>query len=176
MDNKNSFLLNESLIFQQWVGKLHQIKQDTIFLSHIVKKNSNHIYKRRILEQSAHVHYFSNDNTCVIPIKDPICYLRKDVDVQELNKLKYGEYVPEIVLDLHGFTQTQAKQELGNLFFVSEKENCSCACVIHGHGKDILKKQVPLWLSKHPSIKAFHVAPKHFGYNAAIILLIDINK
>ncbi len=59
-----------------------------------------------------------------------------------------------------GFTQQQAKQELGALIAACRREHVFCACVMHGHGKHILKQQTPLWLAQHPHIMAFHQAPK----------------
>ena len=94
-------------------------------------------------------------------------YVRSDVSHFELKKLRRGDYSPELFLDLHGLTQQQAKQELGALIAACRREHVFCACVMHGHGKHILKQQTPLWLAQHPHIMAFHQAPKEYGGDAA---------
>ncbi len=43
-----------------------------------------------------------------------------------------------------------------------------------GHGKYILKQQPPLWLTHHPYVMAFHQAPKMFGGDAALLVLVLI--
>lgn len=51
-----------------------------------------------------------------------------------------------------------------------------CACVMHGHGKHILKQQTPLWLAQHPHVMAFHQAPKEYGGDAALLVLIEVDE
>lgn len=53
---------------------------------------------------------------------------------------------------------------------------CFCACVMHGHGKHILKQQTPLWLAQHPHVMAFHQAPKEYGGDAALLVLIEVEE
>ena len=103
-------------------------------------------------------------------------YLRADVSHFELKKMRRGDYSPELFLDLHGLTQQQAKQELGALIAACRREHVFCACVMHGHGKHILKQQTPLWLAQHPHVMAFHQAPKEYGGDAALLLLIEVEE
>ncbi|CAL4318958.1 UPF0115 protein YfcN [Buchnera aphidicola (Eriosoma lanigerum)] len=180
MNKKTTIPISEKLIFRQWLGKTRKIIQDKIFPKKIVKR-ANHILKRKQSEESAHSYYFSCRNVSHLLIDNsilvdaPVCYIRKNVHMNELKKLKLGKYIPEIFLDLHGLTQNQAKIELGKLFFMCQQEKFSCACIIHGHGKNILKQQIPFWLLQHPLIKAFHSAPKRFGSSAAIFILMDVH-
>lgn len=104
----------------------------------------------------------------------PTRYVRPGSSPYELKKLRRGDYSPELFLDLHGLTQLQAKQELGALIAACKREHVHCACVMHGHGKHILKQQTPLWLAQHPDVLAFHQAPKEWGGNAAILLLVEL--
>lgn len=73
-------------------------------------------------------------------------------------------------------TQLQAKQELGALIAACRREHVFCACVMHGHGKHILKQQTPLWLAQHPHVMAFHQAPKEYGGDAALLVLIEVEE
>ena len=56
------------------------------------------------------------------------------------------------------------------------REHVFCACVMHGHGKHILKQQTPLWLAQHPHVMAFHQAPKEYGGDAALLVLIEVEE
>ena len=47
---------------------------------------------------------------------------------------------------------------------------------MHGHGKHILKQQTPLWLAQHPHVMAFHQAPKEYGGDAALLVLIEVDE
>ncbi len=55
------------------------------------------------------------------------------------------------------------------------REHVFCACVMHGHGKR-LKRQTPLWLAQHPHVMAFHQAPKEYGGDAALLVLIEVEE
>ena len=56
------------------------------------------------------------------------------------------------------------------------REHVFCACVMHDHGKHILKQQTPLWLAQHPHVMAFHQAPKEYGGDAALLVLIEVDE
>lgn len=106
----------------------------------------------------------------------PLRYLRNDVKTYELQKLKNGYYIPEIFLDLHGLTQQEAKNELSLLILNCFQKQIFCANIITGHGRYILKNKTPFWLAQHPQVMAFHQAPKIFGGQAAILVLIETQE
>ncbi|MGK3295951.1 Smr/MutS family protein, partial [Escherichia coli] len=39
-----------------------------------------------------------------------------------------------------------------------------------------LKQQTPLWLAQHPHVMAFHQAPKEYGGDAALLVLIEVEE
>ncbi|XBC38805.1 MAG: endonuclease SmrB [Buchnera aphidicola (Melaphis rhois)] len=171
---KKQLLFHEDwFLFYQGLKGFQKMKQDTIFHMRYHKEKKNMVLKKSVFEQDAHCHYFSSNKPKMLINLDPIYYIRDNSYLNELKKLKVGAYIPDIILDLHGLTQYQAKRKLGELIHICYKKNFFCANVIHGHGKNILKRQIPLWLSKHPDIIAFHQAPKMFGSDAAILVLID---
>ncbi len=92
-------------------------------------------------EQADNSHYFSDEFQPLLNTEGSTKYVRADVSHFELKKLRRGDYSPELLLDLHGLTQQQAKQELGALIAACRREHVFCACVMHGHGKHILKQQ-----------------------------------
>ncbi|CAL4318985.1 endonuclease SmrB [Buchnera aphidicola] len=173
MENNKTFLLSDFSLFRKSLKGINEIKQDTIFhYKNSYEKNSVFL-KRKIFEHDLNSHLLSNSKLTHKVKNNPISYVRNISEKNKLKKIKKGKYIPEITLDLHGLNQLQAKKELGILISVCLEENIFCACIIHGHGKNILKKQTSFWLSQHPDIIAFCQAPKSLGNSAALIVLID---
>ncbi|QCI15790.1 endonuclease SmrB [Buchnera aphidicola] len=175
--NKNiRYTFHKNYLFRQYLNDTREIVQDTIFHSPINKKKNTNIVRNRIIfEQDANSHYFTFRNKKNLFKDNPISYIRHKNLNNVLKNLKKGKYNPDIFLDLHGLTQYQAQKALGELIATCQKEKIFCAHVMHGYGKHVLKKQTPFWLSQHPDIIAFHEAPKFFGSDAAIIVIIEIN-
>lgn len=160
MKKKTSLSDEDQALFRQLMTGTRQIKQDTIVHRPLRKKITEVPPKRLLQEQADNSHYFSDEFQPLLNTEGAVKYVRPDVSHFELKKLRRGDYSPELFLDLHGLTQQQAKQELGALIAACRREHVFCACVMHGHGKHILKQQTPLWLAQHPHIMAFHQAPK----------------
>jgi len=165
----------ELALFNSIIVNTKKIKQDTVV--HSSKKQSKVaiIEKKQQQEKNNNEFYFS-DNFQPLLQDDPIRYSREDAELNDIKKLKRGFYEPEFFLDLHGLTQNEAKKEIAALITVCIKERASCACVMYGHGKNILKKQTPMWLAQHPDVICFHQAPKEFGGDAALLVLFDLEK
>lgn len=176
MKKKPSLSEEDQTLFRELMRGTRQIKQDTIVHSPPRKKPSDVPPKRLLQEQVDNSHYFSDEFQPLLNSDGPMRYVRPGVDHFELKKLRRGDYSPELFLDLHGLTQMQAKQELGALIAACRREHVFCACVMHGHGKHILKQQTPLWLAQHPHVMAFHQAPKEYGGDAALVVLIEVEE
>ena len=71
------------------------------------------------------------------------------------------------------FDCQQAKLEIAALLEACRRQQIRCACVMHGHGKNVLKQKVPLWLAQHPLVEAVHQAPREWGGDAALLVLIE---
>ncbi len=176
MKNKYSLDEEEISLFQQSVAGTKRINQDTVLHSSRRKKTSYIAPERIQQEQIDASYYFSDEFQPNLDTEGPTRYVREDTNHYELKKLRRGDYSPELFLDLHGLTQMQAKQEIGALIAACRREHVYCACIMHGHGKRILKQQTPLWLAQHPDIIAFHQAPKEWGGNAALLMLIELDE
>lgn len=150
MKKKASLSEEEQALFRQLMTGTRKLKQDTVVHPPTRKKVSEVPVKRLIQEQADNSHYFSDEFQPLLNTEGPVKYVRDDVSHFELKKIRRGDYSPELFLDLHGLTQMQAKQELGALIAACRREHVFCACVMHGHGKHILKQQTPLWLAQHP--------------------------
>lgn len=135
--------------------------------------------KVEVVEKAVQVEadsYFSDTYQPLLPVEGPMRWMRPDCDSFEVKRLRRGDYVPDLLLDLHGYRQSEAKLEIAALIHACIKEHIQCCCVMHGYGTGILKQQVPMWLAQHPQIKAFHQAPKEWGGDAALLVLVDIGE
>ncbi|AAO26827.1 hypothetical protein bbp_092 [Buchnera aphidicola str. Bp (Baizongia pistaciae)] len=172
MNKSDSLLSKDLFLLYQEFSEIRKIKQDTVFQSRRFKLVQDIKIKKNMYEQDIHYHYLSCQKFQISFNHDSIFYLRNKNYFDVLKKLKIGKYVPEIILDVHGLNQDQAKRKLGELLNICHKENLFCASVIHGHGRNILKNKIPIWLSRHPSVIAFYKIPKKFGRSTAILFLI----
>lgn len=127
-------------------------------------------------ESAQREHFFSDQFEPHIADEGPTRYIRDGVSPYELKKLRRGDYEPELMLDLHGLTQEVAKVEISALIAECRKQHIRCCNVMHGHGKNILKRQLPMWLAQHPDIEAFHQATKMWGGSAAISILVELTS
>ncbi len=174
MKNKPPLSQDELQLFRDSVTGAKKLRQDTIVHRPPKPKTKQAPPQRLLQEQVDASFYFSDEFQPQLDEDGPTRYVRPGASPFELKKLRRGDYVPDLFLDLHGLTQLQAKQELGALIAACKREHVYCACVMHGHGKHILKQQTPLWLAQHPDVLAFHQAPKEWGGSAAILLLVEL--
>ncbi len=176
MKKKTPLSADDQNLFRDLMSGTKKLAQDTIVHRPVRKKVQVIPVKRLLQEQADASHYFSDEFQPRLATEGPTRYVREDVSHFELKKIRRGDYPPELFLDLHGLTQLQAKQELGALIAACRREHVFCACVMHGHGKHVLKQQSPLWLAQHPHVMAFHQAPKEYGGDAALLVLIEIEE
>jgi DNA-nicking Smr family endonuclease len=167
--NKN----DDFSLFSAEFSGIKKLQQDTIKLPTRNMKKKQII--KQIREESFETNHFSDGFEPHLSEEGPMRYSRQDADKYLVKQLRRGDFSPEIILDLHGLTQDEAKRELGALITCCKKEGLYCCSVLHGVGKHILKKQVPLWLAQHPDILAFHQAPLEFGGHGALLVLVELS-
>lgn len=172
MPAKNSLTDEEKALFQQSVGKIKTIVQDKVVLKKKTTTQKSSVTKDS-KKQFAEFN-FSDEFEPLLSQQGPLKYVRDDVSSFEIKNLRRGTYQPDLILDLHGLTQQQAKQELSSLLYACQKEHAQCLCVVHGIGNKILKRKVPHWLVQHPDVMAFHQAPLEWGGDGAVLVLMEI--
>ncbi len=118
--------------------------------------------------------YFSDGYVPHLNDEGPMRYCRDDVETYELKKLRRGDYVPELVLDLHGLNQNEAKMEILAMFKECKKCQIECCVIVHGVSGGTLKARTPYWIAQYPELLAFHQAPLEWGGQGALIVLLDI--
>jgi len=105
-------------------------------------------------------------------------YVRENVEhaAQGVKRLRRGEIIPELILDLHGLNSAQSKLELAAAIDEAVHKHYECINIIHGVSGGVLKQKVPNYLVQHPRILGFHQAPLEWGGNGALLVLIDIPR
>lgn len=168
-------MLDEEAIslFRAEMKGVKPLKQDTFVAARPHKKKALATIKEQ-REQQDTLFYFSDEYEPLLNEESAVKYLRENEDSHLLKQLRRGDFSPEIFLDLHGLTREQAKLELAALIQTCEKEHFYCASVMTGYGTYTLKRQIPRWLVQHPKVRALHQAPKEWGGEAAILILIDV--
>ncbi|MCF4010086.1 endonuclease SmrB [Rheinheimera sp. UJ63] len=120
--------------------------------------------------------FFSDEYEVFSDTQGSLSYVQSGDDPHLAGRLRRAEIEPQVVLDLHGMTGQQAKTELAGLLAYCQQQQFNCACVVHGKGLGILARKVPNWLVQHPNVRAFHTAPKAWGKQGALLLLLKINQ
>lgn len=159
-------------LFRSATEGAKKIKQDTFIPKQELRKKVSEIREQK--EHADTLFYFSDEYEPLLTDEnDKVRYRRDDIDPYILKQLRRGDFSPELFLDLHGLTKDQAKKELASLIMACEREGIYCASVMTGYGTRALKYQIPRWLVQHPKVIALHSAPKEWGGDAAILLLVE---
>ncbi|BFU63462.1 endonuclease SmrB [Rodentibacter abscessus] len=161
-------------LFRAETKGIKPIKQDTVITPR-QKCGQKKSHLREIREKEDTLFYFSDEYEPLLNENDGVVkYLREGEDSHLLKQLRRGDFSPELFLDLHGLTREQAKMELAALLLACEDECVHCAGIMTGYGTFTLKKQIPRWLVQHPKVRALHQAPREWGGEAAILILMDV--
>jgi DNA-nicking Smr family endonuclease len=97
---------------------------------------------------------------------------------QTMRRLRRGLIPSEDELDLHGLTQTEARDQLADFIVHSRDAGRRCVRVVHGKGYrsgargPILKTAVNLWLRRHLDVVAFTSAKAIDGGTGALYVLL----
>jgi DNA-nicking Smr family endonuclease len=105
-------------------------------------------------------------------------FQRGGVRDQVMRRLRRGLYPTEAELDLHGLTQTAARDRLADFIARSREMGRRCVRIVHGKGYrsgargPILKSAVNLWLRRHMDVMAFTSAKAIDGGTGAVYVLL----
>jgi len=168
---------DDKQLFANTIGQVKPLLNDTVRLIKSDDKSNTSLKNDQAYNKSnkaiAQFH-FSDEFEPDLNKQGPMKYVRDGVDTFEVKNLRRGHYSPDLILDLHGLDQHQAKKELAALLYACQKEHAQCICIVHGIGSHILKNKVPHWLVQHPDVMAFHQAPLEWGGNGALLALIEL--
>ncbi|WP_343188281.1 endonuclease SmrB [Buchnera aphidicola (Ceratoglyphina bambusae)] len=174
MNRKKFVSYNDFNLFKKSFNKIKKIVQDNVFHTRNNYCEKKNFYRKLCFEKDFHNYSLSKKKSNSRLSYKPIKYVRSNCFNKNLKEIIYGNFFPEIFLDVHGLNIIETKRELASLLTFCHKKKISCISIIHGHGKEILKKQIPFWLSNHPDIIAFHEAPRIYGKSSSIFVIIEI--
>jgi DNA-nicking Smr family endonuclease len=109
---------------------------------------------------------------------DPLSFRRPGVRDQTLRQLRRGRYPIEDELDLHGFSQSAARDQLAEFIAASRNAGLRCVRIVHGKGYrsgargPVLKIAVNTWLRRHADVLAFTSARVIDGGTGAVYVLL----
>jgi len=174
MKFKDALSKQEKQLFKDAIGKVKPMVHDTIHARKRTIKPKTTIIQEKAAKQHASF-FFSDEFEPNLSNQGPIKYVKDGTDHFEAKNLRRGVYAPDLILDLHGLDQQQAKSEIAALLYACQKEHAQCVCIVHGLGGRVLKNKVPHWLVQHPDVLAFHQAPLEWGGNGALLVLVDLH-
>jgi DNA-nicking Smr family endonuclease len=183
MPKKPPLAEEDIALFRQQIGKVKPIKQDKIqplppaskkkTLEVRLNRTNQRDEELRSARQAAASFQFSDGFEAWFDPNLPVKYVRPGCDTHEVKRLRRGDYPPDLILDLHGLKRDEAKLEIAALLYTARKQHCSCVCIVHGIGGNVLKRHVPNWLIQHPDVLAFHQATLEWGGNGALLVLLQ---
>jgi DNA-nicking Smr family endonuclease len=173
MKKKELISEQEKQLFKEAIGSVKPLLQDTI--QPTINTSSLKVKTRLKAQKNQDAaFYFSDEYEAYFNSHGPIKYVRENVNSAEAKSLRQGLHTPDLIVDLHGLTQQQAKYEIAAMLSACEKEHASCVCIVHGIGSKVLKNRIPHWLVQHPKVRAFHQATLEWGGAGALLVLVDL--
>jgi len=109
---------------------------------------------------------------------DALAFQRPGVRTQVVRRLRRGLIPIEDELDLHGLSQTAAREQLAEFLEYRRTAGRRCVRIIHGKGYrsgargPVLKMAVDLWLRRHSDVMAFTSARAIDGGTGAVYVLL----
>ena len=109
----------------------------------------------------------------------------KGLDPRVMKQLKDGLFPIQDYVDLHRLTREAAEIRIRDFLLNSQSRGLRCVLIVHGKGLNsenhipVLKKKMPLWLSRGPVRKvilAFSTARAYDGGTGAIYVLLKRAK
>ena len=171
--------IDESDLFKIEFKDIAPIEQDKIPPQRFSSKQNSGLTRKNKADlaefkQATAAFQFSDGFERHFDIDQPLKYVKPETNSHEVNRLRRGDYPPDLILDLHGVKKEEAKHEIAALVDVAQKKHVYCVSIMHGKGTYALKKAIPNWLIQHPAVLGFHQAPKEWGGQAALLVLIDL--
>jgi DNA-nicking Smr family endonuclease len=116
----------------------------------------------------------------IVTADGALSFARSGVRTQVMRRLRRGLYPIDDELDLHGLTQTAARDRLSDFLARSRDGGCRCVRIVHGKGYrsgvrgPVLKTAVNLWLRRHMDVMAFVSARVIDGGAGAMYVLLRV--
>ena len=155
-------------LFRKAVGTVRKIKNHDDRVQHPRPKLKLKI--RKALREDANYQDLMSDDTAWINT-DPTSemrFARQGVSRKLLSALVQGRFGFDDVIDLHGLTASEARDELQHFLYHALKQNFFCVKIIHGQGNSskgdpVIRGLIERWLKLQIDVLAFANPPQKMG-------------
>ncbi len=163
----------ERALFRQAVGRVKRVENDRV----VHPKKRPRVRVRRALPDENPFHDLMSDDASWIEEHEEMRFARNGVQRKLLKALIQGEIYPEAVIDLHGLSAEEARDEVSQFLYYAIKQNLYCVKIIHGQGYHseegaIIRGLVNRWLRLRPEIIAFANPPQFMGGRGATLTIL----
>lgn len=154
------------------LGGIRKLKQDQIDPHQERPRKSAHL-----IRQPGELLNTASKSVGNIPETTQQSWFHHGLQKKLQKKIKQAQIPIDATLDLHGFRQKDALEELDSLLQYAVKQQARLLLIVHGKGygsnKDpILRPLVQHWLSEQPEVLAWCPAqPMHGGGGASYVYL-----
>jgi DNA-nicking Smr family endonuclease len=166
-------------LFQQMMGDIKPIKQDTVDLKKAYELTDAHLAKREAAETviEGEPDYLSLDNAPMIRPEDIIAFKRNGVQEGVFRKLRLGKYPIQAKLDLHKRTLEQAREEIVHFVNKCIRMDIRTVILVHGKGERsnppaMMKSYVAHWLPQLQNVQCVHSTQRFHGGTGAVYVLL----
>lgn len=107
-----------------------------------------------------------------------LSYVAPGVQKRTIRRLRRGQISVQAVLDLHGMTLAEAREEFARFLADARARDLTCVRIVHGKGfrsgprGPVLKRAVARWLSKRHEVLAYTSARAVDGGTGAVYVLL----
>ena len=113
---------------------------------------------------------------------DTLSWRRIGIGADVVRRLRRGEWVVRMQVDLHGLRVDEARDALVAFLGQALRDEIRCVRIIHGKGlgsigrEPVLKRKVPRWLAQREEVLAFCEARPNDGGSGAMIVLLRVTR
>ncbi|GLO61596.1 Smr domain protein [Vibrio sp. MACH09] len=166
-------------LFQQMMGDVKQIKQDTAELKKQHQVTDAHLARREsaIWLSENNPDYLSLDYAVMLKPDDIIAFKRDGVQEGVFKKLRLGKYPIQARLDLHRKTLKDARDEVVKFLKQCLRMDIRTVIIIHGKGERsnppaMMKSYLASWLEQINDVMCVHSAQQFHGGSGAVYVLL----
>lgn len=132
--------------------------------------------KKKIPKEENKYFSFADSLSELVTAETKLKFSRSGVQPKILRELRLGKLPQNHILDLHGRTMDESREDLSKFIAFCLDHHDRCVRIIHGKGRPgsepVLKNYVNSWLQQHPAVLAFCSARSNEGGTGAVYVLL----
>lgn len=163
----------ESALFREAVKGVRRLRSDTQMIRKPLPKATP-----RTHPPVAAATTLSEPSNAELNLAEQLEFKRIGVQAALWRRLRRGEFPIEDVLDLHGLTIAEAREQLAEFLHDCVSAGCKCVRIVHGKGyrspahAPVLKPRVAFWLAHSSDVVAYVSARPADGGTGALYVLL----